>query len=310
MNRLIAAAVFLAAPVVSADEVFLRGGGSVHGEVVERTAESIVMEVGPGRMTLPLRRVDHIVETTSALALYRSRASALAAGDVEGWVRLARWADSHDLLTQARLAYEHVLTLDPQNAAANGAVGHVRLGGEWVTAEDSYRARGYVPFEGTWVTPEERGATLALRAADAQAAQVTAEAAARAREAEARAAAAEADARRAEAEAAQGGSGWSGSDWGYGAGYGAGYGPVYGGGYGSRYGNGVRVVVGAVHPYAATPYGYGGPYGGVYGPYGLRHAGSPGVGGPGQPVVTPHGSGTSPARDGGGSRGPATGRRH
>src|SRR6188508_962393 len=153
MKRLIAAAFFLAAPAASADEVFLRGGGSVHGEVVERTADFIVMEVGPGRMTLPMRRVDHILEARSDLAIYRSRAATLAADDGAGWISLARWADDRNLLTQARLAYEHALAHDPDNAAANAALGNVRLSGTWVTAEESYRARGYVLFEGTWVTP-------------------------------------------------------------------------------------------------------------------------------------------------------------
>src|SRR5512141_1699938 len=37
MKRVIAVAVFVAAPAAWADEVFLRGGGSIHGEVVEQT---------------------------------------------------------------------------------------------------------------------------------------------------------------------------------------------------------------------------------------------------------------------------------
>jgi hypothetical protein len=295
--------VLMAGPAAWADEVFLRGGGSIHGEVVQQTAASLVMEVGPGRMTLPMTRVDRIVATTSALTVFRDRAARLAPGDVAGWVALARWAQGRDLLTQAREAFEHVVAVDPSNAAANAALGRVQLDGQWVTAEESYRARGYVPFEGGWVTPQDRSAALAERAAEARERELRAEADARAREAEARARTAEADARRAEA-AAQGASGWPGSDWGYG-----GYGPVYGGGYGG-YGNGVNVAVRPVHPYAGAPYGYGGPYGGVYGPYGLRHAGYPGAGWAGQPVVTPHGSGTRPMRDNGGSRGSSGGRRH
>lgn len=198
MKRVLVVGVLMAGPAAWADEVFLRGGGSIHGEVVQRTAESVVMEVGPGRMTLPMSRVDRIVAATSDLTLYRDRAARLAAADVAGWLALARWAEDRELLTQAREAYEHVVVVDPTNAAANAALGRVRLAGRWVTAEESYRARGYVPFEGGWVTPEERSAALADRAAEARA---------RAREAEARARTAEADARRAEAEAQEVGSG-------------------------------------------------------------------------------------------------------
>lgn len=268
MKRVIAIAVFVAAPGAFADEVFLRGGGSVHGEIVGRTESSLVMEVGPGRMTLPMSRVDHVVATTSDLAIYRSRAAALAAGDVAGWIALARWAEGRDLLTQSRVAYEHVLGVDPQNAAANEALGRVRLAGRWVTAEESYRARGYVPFEGTWVTPEERSATLADRTAEIRARQMTAEAEARAREAEARAAAAEADARRAAVEA-QSATGVNGIP--YPLVYGGGYGGVYGGVYDGVYGGGVVV------------YGQHGPYGGRHGHRGDGHRGS---GDRGERVIT------------------------
>ena len=289
MKRVIAVAVFVVAPTAWADEVFLRGGGSIHGEVLQRTATSIVMEVGPGRMTLPLARIDHIVSTTSDLAVYRSRAAALAATDVAGWVALGRWAADRDLLTQSRGAYEHALAVDPQSTAANHALGRVRLAGEWVSPEESYRARGYVSFEGRWVTPEERTASLAERAAEVTTRQRTAEAAARAREAEARADAAEANARRAEAEAATQGAVAGGIPYPYV------YGGVYGGGM--IYGGGVI-------------YGQG-PYSGQYGGSGHRGHGTRGQPTPPvQPPVRP------PARDNGSTRdmnepaGPTSRRNH
>jgi hypothetical protein len=201
MKRVLAVAVLACGPIAGADEVFLRGGGSIHGEVVQRTASSIVMEVGPGRMTLPMSRIERVVATTSDISVYRERAARIAPGDASGWLGLARWAEGRDLLTQARDAYERVAAIDPANAAANTALGRVRLAGRWVSPEESYRARGYIPFEGSWVTPEERSAVVADRAAEARARELTAEAEARAREAEARARTAEADARRAEAEA-------------------------------------------------------------------------------------------------------------
>ena len=44
-----------------ADEVLLKGGGRVSGVVVDRTATAVVIETGPGRVTLPLTRVEKIV---------------------------------------------------------------------------------------------------------------------------------------------------------------------------------------------------------------------------------------------------------
>jgi hypothetical protein len=199
-----AAIVFgvLALPLVAgADEVYLRSGGRLSGVVVERRADGIVVDVGPGRVTLPASLVSQVVEGTAAFALFRERAARLSEADLHGWLALGAWARDHDLLTQSTQAFEHVLAIDPGNAVAHRELGHVVVDGRWMTAAEGYRARGYVYFEGGWVLPEERSAMLAERAAIAQARQAEIEAEARAREADARARAAEAEARRAEAAA-------------------------------------------------------------------------------------------------------------
>jgi hypothetical protein len=200
---IVVGALVLALPLVAgADEVYLRSGGRLSGIVVERRADGIVVDVGPGRVTLPASLVTRVVDGTPAFALFRERAARLADADVHGWLALAAWARDHDLLTQSTQAFEHVLAIDPGNAIAHREMGHVVVDGRWMTADEGYRARGYVHFEGSWVLPEERAAMLAERVAIAQARQAEIEAEARAREADARARAAEADARRAEAAAA------------------------------------------------------------------------------------------------------------
>jgi len=205
---LVGCAVLLAfAAPLAAEDVLLVGGGRISGVIVERTANTLVLEVGPGRVTLPLSRVERVIEGRSALAIFRERAQNLAADDVAGWLALANWAQERALSTAAREAFEHVLRLDPQNAAAHRALGNVLHEGRWMTAEESYRDRGLVPFEGGWVTPAERDSIRRERReaeADRRAEserRALAEADARAREAEARAQAAEANARRVESEA-------------------------------------------------------------------------------------------------------------
>lgn len=192
MKRL-ALSVFLLIPTsLAADEVVLRGGGRLIGIVVERSATSVVIETGPGRITLPLARIERILPGTSPLETYGRRAGALPATDARGWLDLGLWARDQGLATQARAAFERVVALDPGNAVAQRAVGNVLLGERWVSPEESFRARGYVLFEGDWVQPAERDAIVAEQAARAEA---------RVREAEARARTAEAEARRAEADA-------------------------------------------------------------------------------------------------------------
>lgn len=192
----------IALPVFGfADEVFLKGGGKMTGEVVSEDGQLVVLEVGPGKVTVPAARVLRIERSRSPLGTYRERASRLAADDVQGWLELAFWAQERDLDTQAQEAFERVLRLDPGNASANGALGRVQMDGRWMSPDESYRARGYVSFEGEWMTPAEHEARLRVRAAERQAQAAQREGELRVREAEARAQQAEAEARRAEAEA-------------------------------------------------------------------------------------------------------------
>jgi hypothetical protein len=204
MNGRIAVVLLALSPTLAdADSVFLKGGGEIKGEVVERRPDTIVMEVGPGRITLPMSRVLRVVSSTTDLGVYNARASALAPRDVAGWLDLARWAEGRQLGTQAHEAYAHVLAVDGLNAAAHTALGDVLVGTRWMSVAAANSARGLVEFEGAWMTPEERQDRIAERAAAEGERQAAREADARAREAEARVREAEARARAAEADARQ-----------------------------------------------------------------------------------------------------------
>jgi hypothetical protein len=200
MGRFVTTASFLSCLVASsfADELVLKNGARISGVVVDQTATAVTLEVGPGRVTLPMSRVEKVLGGPSSLEMYRERAGRLGPADVSGWLALGLWAKDNGLSTQARAAYERVLALDPGNEVAHRSLGHVFVDNRWLSEEESYRARGLLSFEGQWVTPEERASILRERSDDAIARQARAEAEARAREAEARADAAEADARRAE----------------------------------------------------------------------------------------------------------------
>jgi hypothetical protein len=183
-----------------ADDVYLKGGGRLSGRVIQKTATSVEVDVGAGKVTVPASRVERIVEGRSALDAYHERAGALGPNDREGWAALGRWASDQGLSTQSREAYNRVLALDPSDAEANEALGNVQVNGRWMSEDAGYQARGYVQFEGEWMKPAERNAIERERA-QADSDRARAEAEARARQAEARAE--EAEARAKEAEAAQ-----------------------------------------------------------------------------------------------------------
>jgi hypothetical protein len=230
----VAGVLILVASTATADEIQLRHGGRISGVLVEKTEKTLTIDTGPGRVTLPLALVEKIVEGRSVLAVWQERAAALAASDAQGWAALARWAGERDLPTQERIAWQHVLAVDPGNAEANAAVGRVLLDGTWVSQEDAYRAQGLVPFEGRWVTRPEYESVLQQQAAENASQLQQREAQVRLREAEARAREAEAHAREAESAPSSEGGGiplWGGYGGAYGGGYGGGYG--YGGVVGS-----------------------------------------------------------------------------
>ena len=193
--------LFLLLPAISrADEVYLKGGGKVSGRVVQRTATSVEIDIGAGKITVPADRVERIEERRSPLDDYYDRAGRLAATDVAGWRALGRWASDQGLSSQAREAYTRVLAVAPDDPEANSALGRVSVDGRWMTEEESYRARGYVELDGEWLTPTERDTILRERAATQEADHRQFESEARVKEAETRAR--EAEARAAEAQAA------------------------------------------------------------------------------------------------------------
>jgi len=188
--------IALAAVPALADEVYLRGGGQITGEIVSRSEDSVTIDIGGGTLTARMSSVVRIEESVSPLQEYRSRAARIPADDTEAWRELARWAKGQALSSQAAEAYSQVLHVLPDDQEANSALGRVWFDGRWVTEEESYAARGYVEFEGYWMTPQERQSILSTRQAREEANRQAIDAEVQAIEAEQKAAAEQKEAER------------------------------------------------------------------------------------------------------------------
>jgi hypothetical protein len=162
VKKVIAIFALVAAPVF-ADEVYLRGGGQISGEIVSQTEDTVTIDIGGGTLSAQMASVVRIEKSVSPLQEYRAKAADLAADDAEAWRELARWAQGEALSSQAAEAYSRVLRILPDDDEANRALGRVWFDGRWATEEGSYAARGYVEFEGQWMTPQERQSILASR---------------------------------------------------------------------------------------------------------------------------------------------------
>ena len=155
--------IALASVPAFADDVYLRGGGQITGEIVARSEDSVTVDIGGGHITANMSSVVRIEASTSPLQVYRERAEGIPDGDTEAWRELARWAKGEALSSQAAEAYLQVLAVLPDDEEANRALGHVPLDGRWVSEEESYRAQGYVYFEHEWMTPSEKQSILTER---------------------------------------------------------------------------------------------------------------------------------------------------
>jgi hypothetical protein len=157
--------IALAAAPLLADDVYLRGGGQITCQIVERSDDSVKVDIGGGALKVQMSSVVRIEEGTSPLQEYRERARKIPEGDAEAWRRLARWATGGTMVTMASRAWSKVLAILPDDPEANRALGRVQLDGKWATEEESYRGQGYVEFEGEWMMPGERQEILDERQA-------------------------------------------------------------------------------------------------------------------------------------------------
>jgi hypothetical protein len=147
---------FLMSPaLVLADEIFLNGAGSFAGRITQETDTMVMIDTGDGTIGVPRDRIHHIVKGRSPLDEYEERAKKLKPGDVNGWKELGRWAAHAGISTQSRTAYENVVRVSPNDIEARQALGYVFLDQHWVTEEESYRAKGFVRYQGEWMTAAE-----------------------------------------------------------------------------------------------------------------------------------------------------------
>lgn len=170
MRRLAVVVALVALPAF-ADEVHLKGGGRVTGEIIEQTEEHVTVDIGGGTLTVRASSVVSIERGLSPMQEYRQRAAEVPTGDAEAWRELARWARGNALQSQVEDAYSRLIAILPDDEEANRALGRVLLDGRWVSEEESFRARGYVEFEGEWMTPAEQRAILADRQSSDEAAR-------------------------------------------------------------------------------------------------------------------------------------------
>jgi len=177
--RPLAAAVLTAlaaAAPLAADEIHLKNGRVLQGDVLEEDGDELVIRTGSGiTVRLPRADVVRVEEAATPQEEFAARFAALEleARDVDAflaWRSLARWAEAQEGLSrEARDVREGILERWPDDPETRRVLGYVRHEGRWVTRADYMADLGLVESEDgrTWLTEEEAARRRAEAAAEA-----------------------------------------------------------------------------------------------------------------------------------------------
>ncbi|MCX7803851.1 MAG: tetratricopeptide repeat protein [Planctomycetota bacterium] len=133
---------FCAASAGSADEIILKDGRKIRGEVVSEGDELVVAPEGGGT-PVRVRKTDvllHAAESPAARE-YRARLAKLDPRDARAHYELGLWAREKGLAKEAAEEFRRVLETDPFHEGAGRALGYARNpDGRWVTPAEISRA--------------------------------------------------------------------------------------------------------------------------------------------------------------------------
>ena len=169
MLRFLFALVLLALPA-AADTLYLKTNGKPIAKgimVIEETPKKYVyLDKTLKQRSYAKSMVGRVSKERTDIHEYTERFDALSDGAKA--VELAEWAAKKRFGKNVIAAtYEKAVELDPANAAAHTALGHVQYAGEWMTPAErdkaiereeaeAMAAKGLVKHNDQWVTPEDK----------------------------------------------------------------------------------------------------------------------------------------------------------
>ena len=136
-----------AAPWLAEDAtIVLKNGTKISGTIIKETEESITLKSEYGVVNIKRAKIKEIRRGGNPLREEFAKRLGKAQGDAKALLAAAKWAAKNDLHDESLVAYGAVIDLDPNNEKARGALGHGRLDGKWLDAEQvaKYLAKGYV----------------------------------------------------------------------------------------------------------------------------------------------------------------------
>ncbi|MBI3271032.1 MAG: hypothetical protein HYZ53_18660 [Planctomycetes bacterium] len=146
-----------AARLASADAVEFKNGSRLEGRIISESDDEVKFTTADaGTMTLRKRDLKLIERADkdavkADFARQAAAAAALQPPKADAHARLAEWAALHGLRDEAEAEWEKTIAVQPDHAAAHAALGHEKVGGKWLPADEAKRAQGLVKRDGKWI---------------------------------------------------------------------------------------------------------------------------------------------------------------
>jgi hypothetical protein len=140
-----------------ADVIRLTHGGEIRGTLRAghtRDPQVTIETLSGGVVVLDRKEVQFTSVRRLEFEQYELKARETPNTAAAHW-ELAEWCRENNLRTQRDEQLEQVVLLEPDNAVAHKALGHVQERGAWMTREEQMASRGYILHKGKYVTPQE-----------------------------------------------------------------------------------------------------------------------------------------------------------
>jgi hypothetical protein len=141
--------------IATADKITLKSGRVIQGTIIEESDGFVVVKTDKGiTARFDAQLVKSVEKALTPTAIYKKRlASAESAAD---HLFLARFATKHNMAKKARLHYEKVLELSPNQGEARDKLGFSWDGQKWISRADYMKTLGLVKYKSRWVSESEK----------------------------------------------------------------------------------------------------------------------------------------------------------
>ena len=140
-----------------ADVFMIKDGGRIEGKLLNPGETVAQIQTVSGVVFSVDSKLIEEMKTEHENQLYYSQTVPLQSDTVENHIQIAQWCTENRLGDLAKVHWDRVLELDPDNAEVRKKLGYFKnkTTGEWTTTEQQMAAKGMVLDKGTYRLPQE-----------------------------------------------------------------------------------------------------------------------------------------------------------